>query len=211
MSDQEQIDVTGVFRNPRRHHIPEEKDRARGVMGFPWVGIGDRIVLAMLKGEERVSEAGVIIPDIKYGRGSDKDLTQGMVVSQGAGEYHDGNFVSPEHDYGILPGDVVYIWPNSGQVVWIEEREVRVVTPSDIIMRLNRGLGKNLRVKLMGLVEDVVRKSLAEPAKAGIATAKNPIPRVPDRAPYELETGDAKEKIASAHGVRTKKQFLVKE
>lgn len=198
------------IRNPKRLHIPEEDDRPKGARGFPWLGIGDRLVLAMLKGEERETESGIILPDIKYGPGHDKELTIGMVVSQGAGEYVDGNFVSPEHDYGILPGDVLFIWPNSGQIINVHERELRVVSPSDVIMRLNREVGKELRTKIMNMVDDVIRKTLSDPDRAGFGTSKNPIPKIktPD---YEIAAGEARERMASAHGVRTKTQFLVKE
>lgn len=193
-------------RHPTSLHIPTELNKARSARGFPWRVAGYRIVLLMMKGEERISAGGVVLPAVAGTRGKDKEMTTGICIAHGAGEPvpHVG-YISPEHDFGVTISDIVFIEPNSGVIVNDEENEYRVITPHDIVMVGRSDVGFETRAKLLDIAREAIHRFEHGPTPALEGMAPNPI-QMPGRPDYEMEIGEAEEKLRKEAGAATKTQ-----
>lgn len=193
-------------RHPTALHIPDKLNVAWSARGFPWRAVGYRIILMMLQGEERTSAGGIVLPDVAAtGRGKQKDLTVGVCVAYGAGEPvpHVG-YLSPEHDYGVKLGAVIFIEPNSGIEIQDDDNEYRVITPHDIVMVLRSDAGKETRKRMVDRAEAALNRYQAN---TGVihGTAKTGA-TMPDRPAYEQEIGEARERMRREAGAATKTQ-----
>lgn len=196
------------YRHPSREHIPVEHNISRVAKGFPWRAVGARIWLMMLKGEERTTEGGIVLPDVAGSRGKDKELTTGIVVAHGPGEVvATGQYMSPEHDYECTVGDVVFVEPNSGIIVNDEDNEYRVITPHDIVGIGRRDVGINTRNKLLQRVGQTMARYQRAPADALVGTVPRPGAPLTGRPNFEMEIGEAQEEQRRAEGKATKSTF----
>lgn len=199
-----------VYQHPAAEHIPKKWNIARAAKGFPWRAVGGRIWLMMMKGQERVSDGGIVLPNVGGSRGKDKELTMGIVVTHGAGEIvAHGMYSSPEFDYNIIVGDVVFIEPNSGQIVHDEEHEYRVISTHDIVGIGKRDVGQKVRNQMLADVAKILERYQKNPDEALSGTAPKPTAPLPERPSYEMEVGDAQETIATQKGKATKTAFPV--
>jgi len=209
-----------MYRHPAASHIPgpqctnpelrtsENHDVPGTSSGFPWLALGYRVLLVMLKNEERISDGGIILPDVHQSAGKDKAVTQGIVIGYGPGQIVFGQYVSPYWDYGIETTDVVFIEPNVGIPIALEEKPFRVIAPHDIIMRLNRTMGAETRKRIVGLAQSAIDVLHKHQDRAGLV-AKADLPGPRPTPGYIEEAEDVKERILTAAGKATKTQILV--
>lgn len=180
---------------------------AKHAKGFPWRVIGWRIVLRMWKPKDQQDEertkGGIIIPTMGGDRGSDKELTMGMVVAHGPGEFvPDIGPISVEHDYDITVGDMVFIEPNAGVDARDQARWYKVVTPNDIIMVNRRDQYLDYRNRWMKeIAEDYSETSRPH----GEAFR----PGLQEGGPTLDDEKDILERVREAKGEATKTQVVV--
>lgn len=196
------------YRNPASCHIPDEAFVSRMAKGFPWAAVGYRIILMMMKGEERVSSGGIVLPTVTGARGQDKEITTGIVIAFGPGEMTHWGFVSPEHDYGLILGDIVFIEPGTGVLIQDEENEYRVITPNEIVLVGRRDVGTETRNRLLRKAGEAIARYQMRPEQALQGAAPRGIPGMepPD---FEMGMEEAVELNRRARGKASKTMVLM--
>lgn len=199
---------TGWSQNPSAYHIPPAKNVARCVKGFPWAAAGYRMWLLMLRGEERITESGIVLPDVAGARGKDKELTTGMCVAHGPGEVVSfGQYVSPEHDFNVTIGEIVFISANCGEPAGIEDEEYRIIAPFDLVGVARRD-GRNLaaRKKLLERLGKSMEKLDSDRDRSLVGTSPSPVPAM-NKPDYELEQEEVLEMHRSEKGTPSRSSF----
>jgi co-chaperonin GroES (HSP10) len=192
-----------TFLAPDGTRLPRKWMEARSASDYPWRAFGWRICLHMFSGEDRVSKGGIVLPDVYQGLGKDKKRTTGLVIAIGGGDVVPGvGWVSPQYHYGVRVGDVLFIEPNCGHVIFDDENEYRIITPNDVIQTLRADYGANTYAKMQQLAKRALAKYVSAPDDAGVGTAPASTEPPMDRPDYEKELGEIIEMEKSAGGHR---------
>lgn len=216
----ERRELRKLYRHPAAAHIPGPSCTAPEMRstnnhniggtseGIPWVMVGWRVLLVMLKNQERVSEGGIHLPDVYQSMGKNLELITGIVVAYGPGQFSFGQYVSPYWDYGLETGDPVMIETNTGRDLAIDGKAFKEVAPHDIICRLDRRLGSQTRAILNDQAKGHIEFLAKHTERAGLDTrAKRPEGfREPGfmKDPHYIA-----ESIRSKMGKKTKAQIVV--
>jgi len=202
------------FQNPDAAHIPFAANRARSVAEMPWRAAGAKIILDMLRGEDKKKmvetvsgeSKELVIPYTPGHMGEQSERTKGIVIAFGAGEVPPaGGFISPEHDFGVYLGAVVLISPSSGNPFVDGLAQYRSISVWDIEAVLNPKYGKAVYQRL----RTQAQRDLA-PYQTNFETVGWDALTIHDLGSSEAEKmGAAIEEARRRHGKSTKTQVLV--
>ncbi len=211
------------IQNPAARHIPEEFNVGQRCNELPWRVVGSKIMLMMMKNEERLhtvrdedgspllGEDGkpkaIVLTSVKGHMGKDKARTYGLVLAFGAGEVTQGGcYISPEWDYGIYLGAVVMIDPESGTRVWDDSTEYRTITVWDVISVMHPEYGLKTYERLR--TRAAVALSKYADNRDEVEFSHEPLTAAP-RPSYETELGDVIENARVKRGAAIGTAFAV--
>lgn len=214
------------FQNPAASYIPFALQTAKRVKDLPWRVSGAKILLAMLRGEEKVKEVKdaatgeavlgadgkpvkIVVPYTPGHMGEESERTKGIVVGFGAGEMtQSGGWISPEHDYGIYLGAIVLISPSSGNPVNDGLASYRSITIWDIEAVLDPKYGKAVYERLRSQAQSDLERYQTDHDEVGFDAEK--IPKATMRQSPEDQLAEAIEESRRLYGGdKTTSSFLV--
>lgn len=213
-----------TYEHPAAAHIPKEFNVGWTARRFPWRAVGARVILMMLKGEERRAAVRddhgkpmlgadgkpleIVLPAVAGARGKDKELCIGLVVSYGPGEIQaNGHYMSPEWDYGVHLGAACFIEPNTGVIMGDDDNEWRKVECYEIVMVGREDVGTATLKRWREAVDRRLSKYDEKDVELS-GFAPNPIGTF-GKPDFEIGMEDAIEEGRSARGRPMRSSFPV--